>query len=180
MFLQMKSFWPIRLVRHWAAYLLAYLPARILLRFIAPFSNYKRFKIGRCTVVAPAKQLEIIREGLTHLQAIDPEMYRRLIDERCYRFWYKDKGAHQFLQCREIFAVADSYLSWGKEGVAIFFVQCMLDFNLQYLRMVRTFDHSAEAAKAARGEIQKQVFNWVKKHSFPPELVKHYEVIAKE
>lgn len=160
---------------------IAYLIYLLIRLFLAPglrLTGYKRLRFGTCTLLAPAEQMRVVLEGIELLQTLDPAMFRRLTAERPYVFWYNEKATH--LQAREYFVITNTFLHWGKEGVAIFFVQCILDFNLRFLPMVRNLAWNPEDKLAARYEIQRRVLEWLKKHTFPSELVVQYEEFAKQ
>ena len=166
----------IQVCRRSIAYLMC-----LLMRFSFPFgrlAGYKRSCVGACTILAPPEKMPIILEGIALLQTLDPAMLRRLTGERPYFFWYNDKAT--FLQAGELFAITDSFLYWGKEGIAIFFVQCMLEFDLMFLPRLRNLQWRPEDTSAARSEIQRQVLEWIRQHSFQPELVRQYEEFAKQ
>jgi hypothetical protein len=115
--------------------------------------------------------MQIIQQGITYLQMLDPEMFLRLTAEHRYIFWYHPK---KFVECREIFTVNENYLQWGKEGVVACFVQAIMDFNLEHLAWERGLFKNRGVA-AERHKIQQQVFEFAKKHSFPQELVVFYQ-----
>ncbi len=174
---KLLQFWPIRVLRKSIAYLLFYLPVRFVMPLSLRLYGYKETIVGSCTILAPAKQMETILVGIEYLRTLDPEMFQRLTVENRYLFWYHPK---RFLQSRDIFTITDNFLLWGKEGIAICFVQSVLDFNLKYLPSKRTSARNCEMVVVARREIQRQVFEWTTKHSFPPELVKQYRVFAED
>lgn len=115
-------------------------------------------------------------EGVKFLQAIDPEMFERLTTQRRYVVWYDPKRS---ISCRDIFSVTDSFLSWGREGVATCLVQNVLDFTLLRLPFEKISGLEHENLIAARRETLQRLFKWVSKHSFPEEFVKQYEEFVK-
>jgi hypothetical protein len=134
----------------------------------------ERLVIGKCIILAPSKQMQIILQGITDLQTLDREMFLRLTAERRYIFWYHPK---KYVHCREVFTITENFLLWGKEGVITCFVQAVLDFNLQYLPWERSMvEHRGEVAD--RHDIQQQVFEFLKKNSFSPELVEQYHKMS--
>jgi hypothetical protein len=133
-------------------------------------NGYRRSVFGTCTILAPPREMQIIQQGITYLQTIDQEMFLRLTGERRYIFWYHPK---HFVECREIFTINENYLNWGKEGVIACFVQAIMDFNMKHLPLDRSL-FKKHVAVVDRHDIQQQVFEFVKKHSFPPELVDFY------
>lgn len=151
----------------------------LLLRFALPFcrlAGYKRSRVGTCTFFAPAKQMQVILEGIALLRTLDPAMFQRLTAERRYSFLYDPKA--KYMNAADVFVITKSFLSWGKEGIAIYFVQCILDFHLLFLPQLRNLHWKAANASAARSEIQRQLLEWMKRYSFPAELVGHYERLA--
>lgn len=164
--------WPMRVGHR----LLAYLHYSFI-RFGLPVASYldgfKRSIIGKCIIFAPPKQMQVIMDGVTYLQTLDPNMFMRLTAERRYVFWYYKRD----LQCREIFSICDNFILWGKEGVVTFFVQCILDYNLKLLPLDKTLG-TREASAARRRQIQQLLFEWLNKQSFNPELVRQYQEFA--
>ena len=165
---------PIWVLRFFVGYSLFYLPARIVIPLQLRLKGYKRSVFGACTILAPPKEMQIILQGITYLQTLDPEMFQRLTAEHRYMFLYHPQ---KYLRFRRIFSITDNFLLWGNEGIATCFVQSILDFTLWVLPSERSLIKSNQVA-ATRQEIQRQVFEWVKKHSFRPELVKQYEKLA--
>lgn len=170
----------------WVVYICRRLVSALLYlcyRFIEPLSQRmlgaRSYRIGKCILLAPPKQLQAFLDGVAFVQTIDPKMFQRLTAEQRYVFIYKPKR-NRGLYCREYFSITDKYLDWGKEGVALCLVQCILEFNLVYLPAARSLVVNREALIKARCEVQKQLFNWLKEHSFSIELVKQYEIIAKQ
>ena len=139
-------------------------------------SGHRRSRIGTCTLWAPRGKMGVILDGMAFLESVDPVMFKRVTAERRYVFWYNPKGP--VLQAAKYFAITDKYLYWGQEGVAIFFVQCMLDFTLKYLPQLRNLAWSPADTLAARSEIQGRLSEWIKQHPFPAELVVQYEKLA--
>jgi hypothetical protein len=139
-------------------------------------TGHKQSSMGTCTFLAPPKQMQIILEGVTYLQTLDPIYFLSLTAEHRYIFWYCPKMRD--FECANVFGVTDNFMCWGKEGVVVCFVQCVLAFNLWHLKrsQVKNRKMSAEV----RCDIQKQVFEFVKRHSFPPELVKQYQEYAED
>ncbi len=173
---KLLQFWPIRTLREAIAYLLFYLPVRFVMPLHLRLSGYEQSNIGACTILAPPKQMQIILEGVTYLQMLDSEMFRRLTAERRYIFWYFKQMP--YLQCRNVFGITDSFMSWGKEGVVACFVQCVLYFNLEHLR--RSQIKNCKDSATTRHEMQKQVLEFLERHSFPAELVKQYQAFAED
>jgi hypothetical protein len=164
---------PIRLLRNWMAHLsYSFLEHIVLLplRF-----HCKRSIIGRCTILAPEKQMQTFLAGVEYLRTLDAEMFRQLTDEHQYLFWYHPK---QFLRGRNTFAITDHFLRWGKEGIVIGFVQSILNYKIGYLKWEKTLCHSREMRAAIRHEIRQKLFEWISKHPFSPELVKYYRELA--
>ncbi len=161
----MKLFGPFGFFRFLTADLFLYVPIRFVLLNMLRLAGQKRSVVGQCIIWAPPKQMQIILEGIAHLQTIDREMFLRLTAKRRYVFWYQAK---QFIECREIFTIPENYLQWGKEGVIACFVQAIMDFNLKYLPLKKGVEVTN------RREIQKHLFEFVNKHSFSPELVDFY------
>lgn len=133
--------------------------------------GYKCTVIGKCTILAPLEQMQIIVNGILYLRDLDPEMFRRLTVDHPYLFWYRKL---EFIGCREIYTITDNFILWGNEGVATFAAQTVLDFNLRYLSQ----SQSCRNSSATRREIKRQVFEFVKKHSFSPDLIKQYQAFA--
>jgi hypothetical protein len=165
---------PIWLLRFLVGYSLFYLPARFLMPLAQRMHGYKRSVFGTCTILAPPKQMQIILQAITYLQKLDPEIFLCLTAKHRYIFWYHPG---KYIQCRRVFSISDNFLFWGNEGVTTCFVQSILHFTLWTLPSERGLITNREAA-AIHQEIQRQVFEWVKKHSFQPELVKQYEQFA--
>ncbi len=173
---KLLQFWPVRILRESIAYLFFYLPVRFVMPLHLRLSGYKRSDIGTCTILAPPKQMQIILEGVTYLQMLDSEMFRRLTAERRYIFWYFKQMP--YLQCRDVFGITDNFMSWGKEGVVACFVQCVLYFNLEHLR--RSQIKNCKDSASTRCEMQKQVLEFLERYSFPSELVKQYRAFAND
>ncbi len=128
--------------------------------------------------MAPPKQLQIFMEGLEFLRTIDPGMFQRLTGDNCLYFVYSQKRTGNF---DRFFCINDAFLSWGQEGVAIYFAQAVLDFSLMCLPAKMTRIETRTTRIITRCEIQKQLLNWIYQHShsFDAALVKHYEEIAR-
>jgi hypothetical protein len=167
----MRLFGPSGILRFSVAHLFFYLPVRFVMPHTLWLVGQKRLVVGKCIILAPPKQMQIILQGITYLQTIDREMFLRLTAERRYIFWYHPK---QFVECREIFTINENYLQWGKEGAVACFVQAIMDFNLKHLPLERSLFKKDYGVVADRYEIQQHVFEFVKKHSFPQELVDFY------
>ena len=133
--------------------------------------------MGKCAIWAPPKQLHAILEGVKFLQAIDPEMFRRLTTARRYVVWYDPKHS---LSCRDVFSITDNFLHWGREGVATCLVQNILDFTLLRLPFEKMLGLERENIVAARREVLQRLLKWVSEHSFSEELVKQYEEMVKD
>jgi hypothetical protein len=160
---------------------LAAFPIHLLLRLALPFcrlAGYRRSRVGTCTFFAPAKQMQVILEGIALLRTLDPAMFQRLTAERRYWFLYDPKG--KYMHAADFFMITKSFLNWGKEGVAIYFVQCILDFHLIFLPQLRNLHWNAANRSAARSEIQRQLLDWIKRYSFPAQLVGHYERLTQK
>ena len=134
-----------------------------------PLTGFKRFVVGTCTILAPPKQMQAIMQGVEYLRTLDSEMFQRLTTERRYVFWY-NKQHH--MRCKEYFSVPDNYFLWGKEGVVTCFVQSIMTSSLE--------ESPFKKSPVTRRQVQQQVFEWVKKNSFQPELVKQYQAFAEE
>jgi hypothetical protein len=167
----MRLLGPFGVFRFLAAHLFIYLPLRFAMPITLRLGGLKQFAVGKCIILAPPEQMQTIMQGITYLQTIDREMFLRLTAEHRYIFWYHPK---RFMECREIFSINDNYLQWGKEGVVACFLQAIMDFNLKHLPLERSV-FKKQVAVVDRREIQQQVFEFVKKHSFPPELVAFYQ-----
>jgi hypothetical protein len=154
---------------------LLYAAAKCMMLFVSLFGigGYKRSIVGTCVILAPPKQTEAILEGIAYLRDIDSEMFKRLTAERKYVLWYHKesrKGAY------EIYSITDRYLVNGKEGVVISLVQSVLDRDMKdsvgRLR-VKPYDATAELRDGRR-----QILEFMKRHSFSPELVAQYQKLA--
>jgi hypothetical protein len=167
----------IELCKRAIAYLI-YLLFRLFLGVGLRFTGYKRMSVGTCTIVAPVQKMSTILEGIELLRVLDPAMFQRLTAERPYVFLYNNTFRYQ--QMVEYSMISDRFLRWGKEGVAIFCVQCILDRSLLWLPKSRDLLWGPEKTLEARSEIQRQLFEWVKQRPFPPQLVTHYEGLAKQ
>jgi hypothetical protein len=163
---------PILLLRNLLAFLF-YLPIRYIMPITLIVIGWKRSAIGKCIIVVPTNKTVAIVEGIAYLKGIDPEMHRLLTTEHKYLIWYHPK---QFLQIRDIVTINDNFLLWGKEGVAILLVQCVLDFTIDYPAWKKTL--SRKVRRRTRNEIQRQLFEWMSKHSFSSELLKQYREFA--
>lgn len=163
----MLLFWPIRIL----SYLLT-LPIYWFIKFgLAPslrFIGYKRSTVGVCTILAPMEHMETILYGLEYLQSIDPQMFQMLTAAHRYVFWYHK---NRYLRCREFFTITDNFLSWGKEGVITCFVQSVTDSQLINPYVL----NERKTITITRQQIQQCVFEWLTKHSFPPELIEQYK-----
>jgi hypothetical protein len=135
----------------------------------------KKTVIGTCVIWAPPKQMQAILEGIEYLQQLDPEMFKRLTAERKYVLWHDKK--HR-TNAYAAYSISDPYLLNGREGVVIFLVQTILNRTAQdslgRLRMKR-----ADALAADR-ENRKQLFEFIKMHSFSPQLIKQYQTNAEK
>jgi|SRR5579862_428063 len=157
---------------------LLYLQLQLFLVPVLRLGGYKQSRVGSCTVLAPVDKMGVILEGITLLKTLDLAMYHRVTDERPYIVWYNEKA--RYIQYREYFTITDNYVSWGKEGVAVFFVQLILDFDVKYLPTNTAVTMDAEQTLEARYRIQRQVLEWLKPRSFPMEMVRQYEKFAKQ
>ncbi len=167
----------IQLCRRSIAYL-TYLLFRLFLGPGLRFTGYKRMSVGTCTVLAPVQKMPTILEGIELLRVLDPSMFHRLTTERPCVFLYNNKFPYQ--QMLEYSLISDRFLRWGKEGVAIYCVQCILDRSLLWLPKSQNLTWSPERTFETRSEIQRQLFQWVKQRPFPAQLVAHYEGLAKQ
>jgi hypothetical protein len=165
------SFSPIWFCRSVAAKLL-YLAVKYGLPTHARLVGYKRAVFGKCTIIAPAEKIQSIIDGIHYLETLDPQMFQRLTHEQEYVFWYHQK---RFLSCENFYSITDNFLLWGKEGIAIFFVQSILDFNLRYLpsRAFSARNHTAKSNTVK--EVQRKLFDWIQEHHFPAELADQYD-----
>ena len=134
-----------------------------------PLTGYKRSVEGTCTIFAPPKQMKEIMHGIEYLRTLDPEMFQRLTTKQRYVFLYSKK---RHMRCKEYFSFPDNYLLWGKEGVVTCFVQSITSSSLE--------ESPFKKSPVTRRQVQQQVFEWVKKHSFQPELVKQYQEFAEK
>jgi hypothetical protein len=162
--------WPIRVL----GYLLAVLVYWIIKLGLMPslrLIGYKRSVTGTCIILAPPKQMRIILQGLTYLRTLDPEMFQRLTTERQYVFWFEK---NRYSRCREFFTITDNFLLWGNEGVVTCFVQSVMDSPLEKASPFK----KRKLTVITRRQIQQQVFEWLKKHSFSPELTEQYKTWA--
>ena len=162
--------WPIRTIGYYLA-VLVYWIIRLGLTPSLMFTGYKRSVTGTCIILAPHKQMQIILQGLTYLQALDPEMFQKLTTGRRYVFWFHK---NHYSRCREYFTITDNFLLWGNEGVATCFVQSVMDSSLEKTSPFK----KRKAAEITRHQIQQQVFEWLNKHCFSPELTEQYKTWA--
>jgi ABC-type xylose transport system permease subunit len=132
-----------------------------------PFTGLKRSVIGNCTILAPPKQMQLIMQGVEYLRTLDPEMFQKLTAEREYVFWYHKQ---RYMRCKEYFSIPDNFLLWGKEGIVTCFVQSIMSSSLE--------ESPFKKSLVTRRQVLQQVFEWVRKHSLPPELVKQYQEFA--
>jgi hypothetical protein len=172
---EIANFRPIRLLRRMVASLL-YLSVRFGMPIHVRLVGYKCTIVGKCVILAPPKQMQAILDGVKFLQTLDPEVFQGLTAKRRYVFWYHPT---RFLQCQEIFTITDNFLLWGKEGVAIYFVQSLFEFTLIFQPFLEAPTWSRDRTVAARREVHQRIFKWASEHSFPNELVKQYEDMAK-
>lgn len=133
-----------------------------------PLTGFKRTIVGTCTILAPPKQMETIMQGIAYLRTLDPEMFQRLTTKQRYVFWYTK---HRYMRCYEYFALSNNFLLWGNEGIVTCFVQSIMASSLEQ----SPFSKST----ATRLQVQQQVFEWLKGHSFASELVNQYREFAK-
>jgi hypothetical protein len=154
----------------------SYYPIRFSLPLVLGLEGYKRSKVGKCTFWAPPKRLHEILEGARFLQTLDPELFGRLTIERRYVVWYHPKIS---VSCRDVFSVTDNFILWGREGVALCLVQNVLDFTLLRLPFEKTLAWEKEDSVASRREMYQRIFRWLREHSFPEDLVNHYEELIK-
>jgi len=166
--------WLVRIYRCSIACLL-YLSIKIGLPLVMHFgvTGYKRSVVGTCTILAPPKQMQIILEGTTYLRDIDPEMFRRLTAERKYFLSYHKKHRTSF---KEFYTITDNGLLHGKEGVVICLVQIILIRDVK--DSLGRFRINSSEEIAARRDYKQQIFEFVKRHSFSPKLVDHYQKLA--
>jgi hypothetical protein len=154
-----------------------YLFGRFAMPIHARLCGVKVIHVGKCTIMAPEKQMQIILAGVQFLQTVDLEMFRQLTAEYKFIFWYHPK---HYLDYRDIFSITDKFLLWGKEGVAICFVQSILGFTLMELPSSKASIVDHRTALATRCDAKKRLASWISKHPFPAELVSHYQNIAIE
>ncbi len=138
-------------------------------------TGYKRSVVGTCTILAPPKQMQIILEGITFLRDIDPEMFKRLTTERKYVLSYHAKHRTSF---EEFHTITNNGMLHGKEGVAISLVQIILFRTAK--DSLGQFGVDRLEEMAARRVYKKQIFEFVKKHSFAPHLIEHYQRLAEK
>jgi hypothetical protein len=165
---------PIRLIRNSLAFIL-YLPLRYLMPVTLILAGWKRSVIGTCTILVPEKQRETILNGIAYLRTLDPEMYRLLTVEHKYVISYHPK---RFLQICSVVFISDNFLLWGKEGVAVFLVQCVFGFTIDYPSWKNTVSRGVR--NRTRREIQLRLFEWISKQPFSPELINQYREFAAE
>lgn len=137
--------------------------------------GYKRSVVGNCIILAPPHQTQAILEGISFLEKIDLDMFRRLTADRKYILWYHKQrrgGA-----C-DVYSISDHYLRHGKEGVVICLVQSVLDRTMQ--DSLSGFDNQPNDYTAKNHERQRQLFEFIKKHSFSPQLIKQYQKLAEK
>jgi hypothetical protein len=138
------------------------------------FAGCKRSTIGSCTVIAPQKQMQLVLDGINLLKTIDLQMFQQLTAGRPFMFWYNPE---HITQLRDIFSITDNFLSWGKEGVSVFFVQCVLETNMEHVALTGAGDWTYQDGVRLRREVQIGVLDWIKRQPFSPELIKEYEEI---
>jgi hypothetical protein len=161
---------PILIFVYLLKYPTMYLPLKYGLSPLLRLFGCKRTIVGTCVILAPPKQMLIILQGIEYLRTLDSEMYQRLTAERRYVFWYNTAG--RYLRILDIFSITDSFLLWGKEGVVTCFVQSVIGSALEQSPFKRS--------KITDRQARQQLFEWLSKHSFSPELVKHYQEFAEK
>lgn len=160
---------------------LIYWLTRFLILLATLIGEHRRSVVGRCMIIAPPEKMKAILEGFTFLQSIDLVMFQKLTVERRYICFYLPKVT---FQRREIFGISDAFLHWGKEGIATCLVQAVLNFALFYLPRHsidlgfrhpdgRCIGGSLEGVNACK-EVQQELSQWMKTHSFSPGLLKQY------
>jgi hypothetical protein len=163
----------INLIFRWLALCLLYLMAKCGLPLVVRLARRKKSVIGTCTIWAPPKQMQAILEGIEYLRKLDPEMFKRLTVEHKYVLFYHKK--HRTI-AYAAYSITDHYLLHGKEGVVIFLVQTILNRTMQ--DSLGRFRVKRSDALVADRENRKQIFEFVKKHSFSPKLVEQYRKSA--
>jgi len=158
----------ILIVGHLVTYPTVYLPAKyILLPCFRLFEGYKKSVIGTCVILAPPNQTDQILKGIEYLRTLDSEMYRRLTAERRFLFFYKKGSYNRML---DIFSIPDNFLAWGREGVVTCLVQAVIGSAMEQSPL--------KESKLTRHQVLQQIYEWLKNHSFQPELIKQYEKFA--
>jgi hypothetical protein len=164
----------LRNCRNSAAFL-CYLPIRYFLPLSFRLFGAEQSIVGNCIIIAPAKQMKIILEGVEYMRHIDPGMFQNLTVHHRFLFWYHKS---HFIQCRDVFTITDNYLLWGKEGVVIAFVQSILEYTIGYLSWEKSIFENHQAKSMRRHKIQQRLFEWMIQQQFSSELIEMYRKFA--
>jgi hypothetical protein len=137
--------------------------------------GYKRSVVGKCVILAPSLQMQTIIEGISFLEKIDLDMFKRLTTDRKYFFWYHKQRRVGAL---DVYSITDHYLCHGKEGVVICLVQSVLDRAM--IESLTGFSTQPGDRTVKNKERRQQLFEFIKKHLFSPQLVKQYQKLAEK
>ena len=135
-------------------------------------TRYRRVTMGAYVIVAPLNKMPLILQGFVYLQTIDMEMYQRLVKNRiCLCYIQKlPLSSKQQKPLQEIYTITDNYLKWGNEGIAVCLVQTVLWHEFR-----TRLSKDSKGHLAASFILKQQLYEWIKGHSFSPELVKQYQ-----
>lgn len=128
-----------------------------------------QWRAGDCAFYGSNEFIDHCRKAMEMLNLVDPSMYRLVTSERL-GFWHEPRGPAVFSRH---FGIPDSYLAWGEQGV----IACILYAHFRFawestagLRgMLR--QHPATVKRGIESSVQQ----WLREHSFAPELTASFE-----
>jgi hypothetical protein len=155
---------------------LAYYTSYLLLRltvtsFVMRITGFQRIKYGNCIFFVPKTHKETIWGGIKFLKTHDEEMFSRLTKRKRLIFYYS-QGAWQ--RVMNLFPIHETFIKWGPEGVAVFFVQSLFINDASPPGNPYTVNNQRRAALQA---VPQRVVEWMSRRPIGREFAEAYREI---
>ncbi len=138
----------------------------------ATICGWQRLKFGTSVFWIPKQNAQMIRKGVELLRIRDPEMFSRLTSERRLIIYYFEGSEFFRKSSHRLFFMHARFVEIGPEGVACFIVQSlMMAAAVRRVNQRRLDDQE----KAALKPVSRNMVEWLREHSFNPELISAYQ-----
>ena len=155
------------------AYYLVCAFMRLTVSPVMRLSGYSPLKCGNCTIWSPKGRVQSILEGVEYLKKHDEQMFSRLTNGRRLIFYYSDNAWQPALN---LFPLHETFIKWGAEGIAAFFVQSLLMHAAsQSDNPYRINDEKRATVRA----VPQKVLEWMLKHSVRGDFIDAYREVAR-